>query len=252
MVRPKTGLRVEQLDNPEAEAESSNDMWRGLAHVFVKAQRTTGSRLILHEYLAARLANYTGLPVPFGEISSLPENREAWVSGITSRDGKVLPPSTYDDLMLSDRHVLSGIFVFDQWIFNADRHERNLVWSEDIGLWAIDHELAFCGALEGDERLEWLGENTYQPLGMTHLRKLNLHDEDFAPWISIIRTNGKSYAERALKSARKRGLISHKVSREYANFLTTRAGIIESLLKNGIAGTAPRLVIPASDDGQLF
>ncbi|MFJ2618205.1 HipA family kinase [Glutamicibacter sp. NPDC087344] len=227
-------------------------MWRGLAHVFVKAQRTTGSRLILHEYLAARLANYLGIPVPFGEISSLPGNREAWVSGITSRDGKVLPPSTYDELMKSDRHILTGIFVFDQWIFNADRHEMNLVWSEDIGLWAIDHELAFCGDREGEERSEWFGECTLQPLGMTHLRRLGLTEEDLAPWISIIRTNGKSYAERALKSAHKRGLVSQRVSREYISFLTSRAKLIESFLKRGITGKPPRRAIPAPDDPQLF
>ncbi|WP_413456029.1 HipA family kinase [Glutamicibacter sp. FR1] len=249
MSKPKTGLLVESLELPET--ESSNDMWRGMAHVFVKAQKTTGRRLILHEYLAARLANYLGLPVPFGEISSIPEGREAWVSGITSRDGKVLPPTTYESMLENERYVLCGVIAFDQWIFNGDRHEDNFVWSEDIGLWAIDHELAFCGDRDGDECIDWLKECSTLPLNMSHLARKGITDEDLDDWSSRIRLHGVKYAERAIISARKRGLLSLATAKAYANFLRIRSANIRSLTKEALKGNTGS-ISPVSGMDQLF
>lgn len=238
MTRVKAGIKVDQLEIPEV--PSSNELWRGLAHVYVKAQRATGMRLILHEYLAARLANFSGIPVPFGDITSLPENREAWVSGITTRDGKVLPPPKFASLVSSERHVLSGILVFDQWIFNGDRDERNLVWSSDIGLWAIDHELAFCGDRESDAA-EWLDDNHGLVLRYAHLATHGLNDADFKPWIDHIQAQGAAYAERATESARKRGLGTQASLKPYKDFLIQRAARVRTLMSHSLAasGFAP-------------
>ncbi|QDY64850.1 hypothetical protein FQA45_00165 [Glutamicibacter halophytocola] len=225
-------MKVDQLDLPEV--ESSNQMWRGLAHVYVKAQRVTGLRLVLHEYLAARLANFAGVPVPFGDITSLPENREAWVSGITSRDGKVLPPPNLVTLVNSERYALSGILVFDQWIFNGDRDAKNLVWNNDIGLWAIDHELAFCGDREADAN-DWLDENHDLTLRYKHLSDLGLNDADFKPWTDHIWAQGSTYAERAVESARKRGLGTHASLKPYKEFLVDRASNIRTLMSQSLA-----------------
>ena len=229
MAKVKTGMKVDQLDNPEV--ESSNHLWRGMAHVYVKAQRVTGMRLVLHEYLAARLANSCGIPVPFGDITSLPEGREAWVSGITSRDGKILPPPQISSLVTSERHALSGILVFDQWIFNGDRDAKNLIWSSDIGLWAIDHELAFCGPREEDAA-EWLDENHALTLRYGHWSSLGLTDADFSPWVNHIRAHGAAHADRAIESAHKRGLGTRDSLRPYKDFLKERANNLVVLMRN--------------------
>jgi hypothetical protein len=40
---------------------------------------------------------------------------------------------------------LGGVYGFDAWIANIDRHERNLLFSGDKEVWLIDHGHCFSG-----------------------------------------------------------------------------------------------------------
>jgi hypothetical protein len=164
--------------------------------VFVKAERAAGLRLVVHEYLAARLANSVGIPVPFGEVAGIHANREAWVSAIAGRDGKLYPPPRMEDVVENERHILAGIAVFDVWIFNPDRAEQNLIWSEDIGVWAIDHDMAFCG--NNEDGTAWMDENVYAAFNPGKLAKLGLNHRDTKSWTELICVQGASMAGQRL------------------------------------------------------
>lgn len=226
MARVKPGLSV--IDLADTDVVSSNHFWSGRAQVFVKAERTTGLRLVVHEYLAARLANSVGIPVPFGEVAGIHDNREAWVSAIAGRDGKLYPPPKLEDVLANERHILAGIAVFDVWIFNPDRAEQNLVWSEDIGVWAIDHEMAFCG--DNEDGTAWMDANPSLSFNPGKLAKLGLAPTDTKSWTDLIKNHGPRMSRAAVDSAQRRGLLTVERAARYQRFLRQRATTIQELV----------------------
>lgn len=131
MVRAiKPGLRVTEISaRPEF---GTKDIWIGSSKSYVKIQDGDAPRLVAHEFMAARLANGLGIPVPFGEVAHLDDHRIAWAVAHIGSSGEAFAPPDMSVLYSRTPHVLTGISVFDTWIHNVDRTDENLIWHEGL------------------------------------------------------------------------------------------------------------------------
>lgn len=212
------GLKVDQLVYSDL---GSRELHQGIAPVFVKQGEITDHPIVLNEYLASRLAHSMGIPVPFGELAALPNNERGWVSAIVGTEGKPSAPVDVVKAATSEAHIYGGIAAFDVWILNGDRTDENLIWTPEIGMWAIDHEQAF-GAFnpEGTKRLQAV---------QGHVDLSGVYQDappdrsTMQPWIKAIRTHGAHWAEVATEAAYRRGLGSRSTMRQYTEFLKSRA-----------------------------
>ncbi|MFC9335771.1 hypothetical protein [Arthrobacter sp. NPDC057009] len=150
------------------------------------------------------------------------------MSAIAGRDGKLYPPPRMEDVVENERHILAGIAVFDVWIFNPDRAEQNLIWSEDIGVWAIDHDMAFCG--NNEDGTAWMDENVYASFNPGKLAKLGLNQRDTKSWTELICVQGAGMSRAAVDSAQRRGLLTVDNAARYKRFLRKRSVGIHDLV----------------------
>jgi hypothetical protein len=133
-----------------------------------------------------------------------------------------------EEVLENERHILAGIAVFDVWIFNPDRAEQNLIWSEDIGVWAIDHEMAFCG--NNEDGPAWMDANIYASFNPGKLAKLGLNQRDTRPWTELISAQGPGMSRAAVDSAQRRGLLTAEKAAKYRRFLHRRSIGIQDLV----------------------
>ncbi len=81
--------------------------------------------IVANEYICARLAVAVGLPVPPGFL--VKKGDEPWfVSMDFNLAGNTLPPILPNLLVARDPNLCAGIVLFDAWILNPDRHDKNL------------------------------------------------------------------------------------------------------------------------------
>lgn len=222
----KPGLKVIDLVTSD---HGSKDLWQGRAQVFVKAPRKAGHALILHEFLAARLANSLGIPVPFGEVSDVMNGREAWTSAVAGRTGKFYGPPDLSEVYSKEPHIMAGVAVFDVWIYNPDRVSENLVWHPNIGLWAIDHEGAFLGEHRSDPaELKELADQGFLYPGR---KAIPFKPEDCSAWTKLISRQGAAIAAHALDICHTRALLTLDAKAHYLSFLERRAQNIAKLVE---------------------
>lgn len=123
----------------------------GTAVVIVKSADEMHRWLVLNEFVSQRLAVIVGLPVPAGDLGVLSEDSTIpWVQLIVSSDSIVLPPGDLADAYTQLPLAVIGMLVFDTWICNDDRHEKNVIYSEEQGLWLIDHDRTIAGSTPDD------------------------------------------------------------------------------------------------------
>ncbi|WP_434922908.1 HipA family kinase [Glutamicibacter sp. PAEs-4] len=218
------GLAVYELIASEL---GSKDLQQGKANVFVKSDEDADHPVVLHEYMAARLAHSMGIPVPFGELATIQRNAKAWATAIIGAHGEVSAPPNPLELSVAEPHIYAGIAVFDAWLLNIDRTDVNLIWTPDVGLWAIDHEQCFNGV---DPRLPDALKNC---TGLVHCsqvyREAPPQPDLMQPWIDLIRSHGKRWINSACDAAVQRGLSSRARADQYRRFLTSRAQDISYL-----------------------
>ncbi|MEW1982500.1 HipA family kinase [Citricoccus sp. NPDC079358] len=198
--------------------------------MFVKQGPIAGHPIVLNEYLASRLAHSMGIPVPFGELAALPDDERGWVSAIVGTEGKPSAPVDVAEAATNESHIYAGIAAFDVWILNGDRTDENLIWTAEIGMWAIDHEQAF-GAVnpEGTNRLQVLQTT----IDLSRVYQDAPPDRaTMQPWIKAIWTHGAQWAQVATDAAYRRGLGSKKTMKQYADFLKFRAESIFYLVES--------------------
>jgi len=120
-------------------------------------------RQLANEVMAAALANAAGLPVPQPYLAIASQSILPATKGPKQPDGSRLvfastdahtPPiaqlylggaSDAVKRRLADWDGIGGVYGFDAWIANIDRHERNLLFSGDKEVWLIDHGHCFTG-----------------------------------------------------------------------------------------------------------
>lgn len=212
------GLSVSELVVSDL---GSKDLRQGIARVFVKTNEDSEHPVVLHEYLAARLAHSMGIPIPFGELASIQHDARAWATAIIGIDGEVSAPPNPQEALLAEPHIYAGIAVFDVWLLNIDRTDENLIWTPDVGLWAIDHEQCFNGIDPRHPKALKKSENLIQ---CSQIYKEASPPVDLmGSWAGLIFSQGKRWVEAACDAAYQRKLASKSDILQYRRFLTHRA-----------------------------
>jgi hypothetical protein len=110
---------------------------------------------VANEYIAARLAYATGLPVPPGELVKLPNGKPGFICLMFKPEGSSLAPVIPAQLVEQDPKFCTGVILFDMWVRNSiDRHEENLGYDEVAGGVIYDHDLALLGSRPGKATAE--------------------------------------------------------------------------------------------------
>lgn len=164
----------------------------GFLYVVKLKQNPYGARILVNEYLAARLATALGLPVPESALIRIVDGATGDVSIhfgsrlLISRFGLMphdwIPESVWS--LVQNPKDLIGAFVFDTWAGNAD--ERQVLFARRTGfapyrLFLIDNAHCFGGPTW---RLNGLA-----PLCPTRLRfayRCVSSWADLEPWLSVI------------------------------------------------------------------
>ncbi|OLT19602.1 hypothetical protein BJF78_36075 [Pseudonocardia sp. CNS-139] len=140
-------------------------------------------------------------------------------------DGEDVAPADSADLVRRYPDLAAGIFVFDVWTFNCDRHEENLVAHERLGLWAIDHEHAF-GALRNADPAKAMGDAlTYHVFRDLDLDQARLHE-----WGERIRGLPQTAITRTVYEGYERRLYKAPVREALHTFLLHRRADIHRLV----------------------
>ena len=130
---------------------------------------------LANELMVAALADAAGLPIPGAHLAIVPLGIMTANKGPTLPDGARLvfgsadvrtPPvaqlyrgqnatvQTKVRKRLAEWDSVGGLYGFDSWIANIDRHEGNLLFSGDKEVWLIDHGHCFTGPNWTPENLD--------------------------------------------------------------------------------------------------
>ena len=138
--------------------------------------------IVANEVVCARLAAVAGLPIPPGFTVEF-EAKPWFVSLNFNLSGEPLPPVRARDLLDRDPVLCAGILLFDIWVLNPDRHNRNVALDRTSGRCEIfDHSRAlmpldrpareFAAANEDDIAIDagnhFLQKEIQDPAGFGH------------------------------------------------------------------------------------
>ncbi|MFN4039140.1 MAG: HipA family kinase [Erythrobacter sp.] len=135
---------------------------------------------------------------------------------------------------LSEWHDLGGMYGFDSWVANVDRHPGNLLLGGDDEIWMIDHGYSFSGP-------DWL-PSTLRPdaafrnrLGEWLTPRLSgaRRGQAAAEVASFVEDAGRTDVEALLKSNFLDEILSEEF-RPVAEFLRQRVNFIEPLSKQAL------------------
>ncbi|UFU03476.1 hypothetical protein LQF12_02360 [Ruania suaedae] len=148
---------------------------------------------------------------------------------MSTQIGPDLPPEDPIIVAAEAPRMAAGCAVFDVWIGNPDRHEENLLYSAQYGLWLIDHEQALAGT-ESD--LEAACERLQSAPLRTHMfRDVTLDPVEVNLWTTRITHNfSMSVVDGILEDARLRGLFTRPTMRAYRHLLATRKARLAELV----------------------
>ncbi len=110
--------------------------------------------VVANELLCVSLARAILLPVPPGFIIEH-ESSPCYVSLNFNLAGEDLPPASPAGVVSQDPALACGIVLFDIWVTNCDRHDRNLMHDRGTGrVQVFDHSHALFGPNGGRGQLE--------------------------------------------------------------------------------------------------
>ena len=238
MARPRRiepGFKV--LTQVALSTDDPDDSYWGTGRVFVKPQHRDKPMRVGYEFLAARLAAAIGLPVPAGDVGQDINARKAWVSAVIDYQGQEFAPERPELAVARQPDIAAGIFVFDVWVYNADRHEENLISHEKLGMWIIDHELAFGAVqLESPELLPHLND---RELRFHVFRDLPLDETYLQEWGERIRAIPATAIKRAVSEGFLRGLYPAPVRDSLITFLLHRQKEMHRLVRQSRPAPPP-------------
>ena len=153
---------IDQIGSPVGQGVT-NSTWVTLQALC--KQGTSVSCWVEVEYICARLAMLSGLPVAPGVLVDVPDSNLGFVSlrfgSLSTTPAPIIP----DDLATEWPHLAALIYVFDQWIGNSDRHSANLAYQgKDNAPIIFDHSHAFHTNGNRAE-LNNLAEHERKPIG---------------------------------------------------------------------------------------
>ncbi len=219
----------------------------GYTHAIHKTKWEYSPFCIPNEFVAARIGQFLGLPIPPFGISTDDSGNEFFTSldfDFEQHEGKriQLPGIVPDVCWKALPQLATGVTLFDILIANSDRHEKNLVAdnvTKPSRLIVFDHDQALLGGgnpqLRGVQRLKKLSNS----LGITagkisggvpHCLVSHIDTaEHFEHWVNRIGAIPNWVFPEVCAEARKYGL-SKAESTELNRFLVTRRNVFQALL----------------------
>jgi hypothetical protein len=155
---PATHYKIWAVGNPVGEG-ATGSMYMGVASV-AKCDLDSQPYIVANEYIVASLARAIRLPIPPSSLVS--HDGKSWhVSQNFNLSGENLPPANPSAIVAAHPRLSWGIVLFDAWVVNTDRHNKNLSFDQTKDLLQIfDHSHALfaqTGRTVLENNLEKLG-----------------------------------------------------------------------------------------------
>lgn len=205
-----------------------------IAVVGVAKGASAGSPYVVaNEIVCGALGRGLGLPIPPGFL--VKENGEAYhVSLNFNLTADSLPPADPAALVAALPELAAGIVLFDAWVLNDDRHNKNLAFDTSTTQAVLfDHSHAFLGS--GNNGRARLASLVGQPSLGGHCLKQHLTSAAAFPWWQArIMAIPEFWIRMAVEEASHVGLQREDV--EYCvNYLLERRGRLIGLLRGNRA-----------------
>lgn len=101
---------------------------------------------VANEFIASRIGLLLGLPIPPGVIVETEAHGGVHVMLRFGEADEKPPPGNPVELVRDHPDLAAGIVVFDIWVCNGDRHEKNWAYSPKLfPAVFFDHASALCG-----------------------------------------------------------------------------------------------------------
>lgn len=195
-----------------------------------------------NEYVSATLGSLIGLPIPpfaMLEKTTAGTRESLWFSSLSYlKKGENLPAVNPSMAYANLPEVCAGVIVFDLWIINTDRHDRNLSFDPNTvpkRLNVFDHGHALFG-LFGAARLTRLMDKftLIEPVesgAFRHCLMDQLSDAGLLRnWINRINMLPQFQIADACSNAATLGLINRDESRLLLEILLRRRRVLRELL----------------------
>lgn len=111
----------------------------------IKFDSDDAAYTVANEFICARLGIAIGLPTPPGTIARTNDGKAAYVMLRFGDQGDKPPPVNPATFAAERPDLACGIVIFDDWIMNFDRHEKNLAYISNAGVSVFDHGHALMG-----------------------------------------------------------------------------------------------------------
>jgi hypothetical protein len=195
--------------------------------------------VVANEFICSRLGDLIGIPIPpFGLFQPVGTIPFTWFGSLSFRQTRDSPPPIIPrDFADTFPEIAIGIVVFDMWIANSDRHEKNL--SMDASAQppradAFDHSHALFSS-EGIPRLRrlmnWFGiDGDAHGSGNRHCLVDHIDDGDFDPWIAKISGTPMFLIENVCSDMHELGLLTEAEMVAAVEFLRFRQLNIRRLI----------------------
>ena len=220
------------------------DLWRIQVGAYGKRFKDSGWQawVTANEYVCATLGTLIGLPVP---PFAMLEKRNAgvreslWFASLSYlKEGENLPPVNPAQAYAELPKICAGVIVFDLWIGNTDRYEKNLSFDPNTvpkRLNVFDHGHALFG-IEGASRLAKLRDRfTLTDVAESGANQHCLMNvlEDFSQlenWINRIKALPNFQIVEACRNALEMKLIDDDEMKLLLDFLLHRRSLLRDLL----------------------
>jgi hypothetical protein len=182
-----------------------------------------------------------------GEVARTHDGQLAWASALVGLQGQMLAPPDPAEIAAAMPAEAAAAVVFDVWINNIDRHEENLIYHPELGLWLLDHDQAFSGdssdpvlALDGCKdhaTRNWAFEAEQLDQGLVGLavRRVTRLDQEAL--------------DAAGRFARARGVAVAGQADAFVRFLTYRRKHLATLVANSLGWTIEDVRISGDSEG---
>jgi hypothetical protein len=204
----------------------------GTANVYVKSDLPEHPAVVMNEYVCARLAAMIGMPVPVGDVARDAAGALVWASALVALNGQEPAPPDATELLSAEPDLGAGMFVFDTWVGNEDRHDENLIYHPKLGLWLFDHDKTLGGTKTGDVNI--LNRYRDQPLGFHLFRGIPLSAEHVGAWIQRVRSVPSSAILRSLHQGVALSLYSSAVRDGIMGYLEHRRQQLPQLVTRSL------------------
>lgn len=192
---------------------------------------------VANEYICGQLGRAACLPVPPAAL--VEKNGEPYhVSLDFNLSGQRLPPADCAALVQAHPDLACGVVLFDMWIVNPDRHNRNVAFDQTTNqVQLFDHSHAFLQLPDPIQRLQ--AHQNALGIGGHCIANALTSLQGMQAWFSRLIAIPEYYIDHTLETATGVGLDAQLVPAVKAFLLERRAHLLD--LVNANQASFPRV-----------